>query len=373
MNREYRRPHLSGLRRFSAGLMTIGCLHLLAGCSTASYYGQAAQGHLQLMQQREPIEQVLSDPSRDEKLQQRLALALQARQFASSQLGLPDNQSYRLYADIQRPVVMWNVFITPEFSLAPQLQCFPVAGCVAYRGFYDLGRARGAAATEQLAGMETWIGGVEAYSTLGWFDDPILSSMLQRDDQQLAAVIFHELAHQRLYVSDDTAFNESFASFVEQEGLRQWLASRGEELLDPSRSCRREQFVALVMATRKRLEVLYGSSQSPLEMRQAKQIEFERMREAYRQMNLPADRRIDAWMAGPMNNAKLLPFGLYDQWVPAFAALFRQSGQEWALFYKQMQKLADLPPVERQARLQQLQSISVTPSVVEPVCAAGFS
>jgi predicted aminopeptidase len=345
-------------------MLTIGCLHLLAGCSTASYYGQAAQGHLQLLQQREPIEQVLNDPSRDEKLQQRLALALQARQFASSQLGLPDNQSYRLYADIQRPVVMWNLFITPEFSLAPQLQCFPVAGCVAYRGFYDLDRARGAAATEQLAGMDIWIGGVEAYSTLGWFDDPILSSMLQRDDQQLAAVIFHELAHQQLYVSDDTAFNESFASFVEQEGLRQWLASRGELPADPSRSCRREQFVALVMATRVRLEALYGSDQPPVQMRQAKQAEFERMRKAYRQMNHPKDPRIEAWMAGLMSNAKLLPFGLYDQWVAGLAELFQQSGQSWARFYLRVQSLADVAPAERQRRLLELMPAVEAPCAV---------
>lgn len=339
---------------------------LLGGCSTADYYSQTVQGHLALMQQREPIEQVLADPSRDEHVQQRLALALQARDFASNQLGLPDNQSYRLFADIQRPVLMWNVFVTPEFSLAPQLQCFPVAGCVAYRGYYDLNRARGAAALEQHKGNDSWIGGVEVYSTLGWFDDPILSSMLQRNDQQLAAVIFHELAHQQLYVADDTAFNESFASFVEQEGLRQWLASRDEVLLEPSRHCQRQQFVARVMVTRERLAVLYDSDLPPHAMRQAKQAEFERLREDYRQLNHPADRRIDAWLAGPMNNAKLLPFGLYDQWVPAFAELFVQSGQHWAAFYQQVQQLADLPPADRHARLQALQSSTGGHGAAEP-------
>lgn len=372
MNRQYRRPPWSGLRRFRAGLIAVVGVHWLTACSTVDYYAQAAQGHLALMQQREPIDALLADPSRDAHLQQRLALALQAREFASSQLGLPDNQSYRLYADIQRPVLLWNLFVTPEFSLAPQLQCFPVAGCVAYRGYYDLDRARGAAAGEQLAGRETWIGGVEAYSTLGWFDDPLLSSMLQRNDQQLAAVIFHELAHQQLYVTDDTAFNESFASFVEQEGLRQWLVSRSEVLLEPSRACRRQQFVALVLATRERLAVLYGSDQPPAAMRQAKQAEFERLREAYRQMNHPADRRIDAWLAGPMNNAKLLPFGLYDQWLPAFAELFAQSGQRWPLFYEQVQQLADLPPTERHARLQALHSGSGESGAAESACAAEF-
>ncbi len=363
MSEQYRAQVMAGLRCVSISPVTrpwilVLCL-LLGGCSTLDYYTQMGRGHLQLLQQREPIDQVLADPARDAVLRQRLGLALQARRFASSQLGLPDNQSYRVYADIQRPVVLWNVFVTPEFSLAPELQCFPVAGCVAYRGYYDLSRARGAAALEQQAGMDSWIGGVEAYSTLGWFDDPILSSMLRRDDQQLAAVIFHELAHQQLYVSGDTAFNESFASFVEQEGLRQWLVSRAELSADPLHACRRQQFSALVMQVRARLETVYASGLTPSEMRAAKQAEFARMRATYRQLRAargPADRRFDAWMEGPMNNAKLLPFGLYEQWVPAFAVLFRQSGQNWPRFYQRVQGLADLPPGERLQRLQRLNS-----------------
>ena len=301
MSEQYRAQVMAGLRCVSISPVTrpwilVLCL-LLGGCSTLDYYAQMGRGHLQLLQQREPIDQVLADPARDAVLRQRLGLALQARRFASSQLGLPDNQSYRVYADIQRPVVLWNVFVTPEFSLAPELQCFPVAGCVAYRGYYDLSRARGAAALEQQAGMDSWIGGVEAYSTLGWFDDPILSSMLRRDDQQLAAVIFHELAHQQLYVSGDTAFNESFASFVEQEGLRQWLVSRAELSADPLHACRRQQFSALVMQVRARLETVYASGLTPSEMRAAKQAEFARMRATYRQLRAargPADRRFDA-------------------------------------------------------------------------------
>ena len=146
---------------------------------------------------------------------------------SSAQLSLPDNGSYRLYADIGRPFVVWNVFATAEFSLSPELHCFPIAGCVAYRGFYSQGRARGAAALLNQQGLDTYLGGVEAYSTLGWFDDPILNTMLRWSDERLVAVIFHELAHQQLYVADDTAFNESFASFVEHEGLRQWRAARG--------------------------------------------------------------------------------------------------------------------------------------------------
>ena len=358
MSRQYHPGLPAGLRRTdSAFLAVLLAVALLSGCSSLDYYAQAGRGHLQLMQQREPIEQVLADPSRDVRLQQRLALALQARQFASSRLALPDNASYRSYAEIGRPAVLWNVFVTPEFSLAPQLQCFPIAGCVAYRGYYDQGRARGAAALAQETGMDSWVGAVEAYSTLGWFDDPILSSMLRRDDQQLAAVIFHELAHQQLYVGDDTAFNESFASFVEQEGLRQWLASRGEAPREPQLACRHRQFVALVMQTRERLDALYARRMPTAAMRQAKQAEFARLQADYRQLRdgpWQGKGYYDSWMAGPMNNAKLLPFGLYDQWVPAFAVLFAQSGQQWPAFYSRVAVLAELPAAARQARLQDL-------------------
>src|SRR5690606_34424926 len=195
---------------------------LTSGC--ASYYGQLAQGQWQLLRDRQPLERVIADPATDPALQRRLALAGQARDFASARLGLPDNGSYRSYVELDRPFVVWNVFATEEFSVEPRQHCFPIAGCVAYRGYFRLGRARGAAALLAAEGLDTWVAPVDAYSTLGWFDDPLLSSMLRRDDARLAGVIFHELAHQQLYLPGDTAFNESYASFVEQEGLRQWLA-----------------------------------------------------------------------------------------------------------------------------------------------------
>ncbi len=200
---------------------------LLNGCTSAGYYSQLVGGQLRLLQAREPIDQVIADPARDAQLKAHLAQAREARTFASDHLHLPNNKSYRLYADIGRPFVVWNVFTTPEFSLAPQNHCFPIAGCVAYRGYYSQGAARGEAALQRLQGMDVSIGGVEAYSTLGWFNDPILSSMMHWGDERLATLIFHELAHQRFYVKDDTEFNESFATFVEQEGSRQWRASRG--------------------------------------------------------------------------------------------------------------------------------------------------
>ena len=275
----------------------------------------------------------------------------------ASNLHLPDNQSYRLYADIGRPFVVWNVFATPEFSLKPVNHCFPIAGCVAYRGYYSQSAARGEAALQRLQGMDVSIGGVEAYSTLGWFNDPIISSMMGWGDERLATLIFHELAHQRFYVKDDTEFNESFATFVEQEGTRQWRAYRHLPPDNNAQARQRDQFIELVLKTRARLEKLYTLPLPTEQMRQRKAAEFERLRREYRQLRdsqWAADKRYDAWINAPMNNARLLPFGLYDQWVPAFAALFHQEGGDWLKFYAAVEKLGALPTDERKAALKVL-------------------
>jgi len=330
---------------------------LLNGCTSASYYSQLANGQLQLLRAREPVSSVIADPARDQKLRTHLEQSQKARTFASQQLHLPDNQSYRLYADIGRPFVVWNVFATPEFSLKPVNHCFPIAGCVAYRGYYSQSAARGAAALQRLQGMDVSIGGVEAYSTLGWFNDPIISSMMGWGDERLATLIFHELAHQRFYVKDDTEFNESFATFVEQEGTRQWRAYRQLPPDNNAQARQRDQFTELVLKTRTRLEKLYTLPLPTEQMRQRKAAEFERLRSEYRQLRdsqWDADKRYDAWIYAPMNNARLLPFGLYDQWVPAFAALFHQENGDWLKFYAAVEKLGALPTDERKAALKAL-------------------
>jgi predicted aminopeptidase len=329
----------------------------LNGCASVSYYGQLASGQLQLLRAREPISTVIADPGRDQLLRAHLIQSQKARTFASQQLHLPDNQSYRLYADIGRPFVVWNVFATPEFSLTPQNHCFPIAGCVAYRGYYSQSAARGEAALQRLQGMDVSIGGVEAYSTLGWFNDPIISSMMAWGDERLATLIFHELAHQRFYVKDDTEFNESFATFVEQEGTRQWRAFRGLAPDSGAQVQQRDQFIQLVLDTRTRLERLYTLPLPADQMRQRKADEFERLRGEYRQLRdsrWAGDKRYDAWINAPMNNARLLPFGLYDQWVPAFAALFRQEAGDWVKFYAAVEKLGALPAGERKVALKAL-------------------
>jgi predicted aminopeptidase len=335
----------------------LAALLLLGGCSTLNYYGHLVRGQVQLLQASQPVAALLRDPQVDAGLKRRLILTQQARDFASARLGLPDNRSYRRYADIQRPFVVWNLFATAEFSVKPKLHCFPIAGCVAYRGYFSLGRGRGAAALLQQQGFDTYLGGVGAYSTLGWFDDPLLNTMLRWNDERLVAVLFHELAHQQLYVADDTAFNESFATFVEREGLRQWQQAQGLPAADPRAAKQHEQFSALVLASRARLEQLYARDLAADAMRAAKQAEFERLRQEYRalrQREWGGQGRYDAWIAAPLNNAKLLPFGLYDKWVPAFAALFAEVGGDWPRFYQRVAALGELPAEARTRALEAL-------------------
>lgn len=345
------------LDRVFTGLVPVALGVLLSGCSSVSYYGQLAEGQWQLLRARQPLDRVIESTATSPVLRQRLLFAEKARAFASAQLKLPDNGSYRVYADLGRPYVVWNVFATPELSLQPVTHCFPIAGCVAYRGYYRQGAARGAAALMRQEGLDVYVGGVEAYSTLGWFDDPILSTMAGWGDERLATVIFHELAHQRFYVQDDTEFNESFASFVEQEGTRQWRAARGLAAIDEVGARQREQFTRLVLASRERLQAIYAGPLDEGGKRAAKQAEFERLRRKYREVrdrDWGGDRRFDAWIFAPLNNAKLLPFGLYDQWVPAFSKLFDEVGGDWGLFYERVEALGRMPIEQRKAVLGRL-------------------
>ncbi|WP_153789029.1 aminopeptidase [Pseudomonas sp. EMN2] len=348
-----------GLDRVFTRLVPVALGVLLSGCSSLGYYGQLAEGQWQLLRARQPVAQVIDDPATRPELRQHLLFAQQARVFASEQLKLPDNGSYRVYAELGRPYVVWNVFATPELSLQPVTHCFPIAGCVAYRGYYQQGAARGAAALMRQQGLDVYVGGVEAYSTLGWFDDPILSSMAAWGDERLATVIFHELAHQRFYVQDDTEFNESFASFVEQEGTRQWRAARGLAAVEERGAGQRDAFIRLVLASRERLQAIYAGPLDEAGKRMAKQAEFERLRREYREVrdrDWAGDRRFDAWIFAPMNNAKLLPFGLYDQWVPAFSQLFKEVGGDWLVFYQRVEALGRLPIEQRKSALAELAS-----------------
>jgi predicted aminopeptidase len=200
---------------------------LLGGCQSIGYYSQVVSGQIGIWLNQRDIEAVLTDPSVDAQTKARLQAASQARDFASRVLKLPKNDSYSRYVDLGRDYVVWNVVVTPRYSVDALQSCFPVAGCVSYRGYYKKQAALDYAQQQTQAGQDTYVGGVSAYSTLGWFDDPLLSSMLARSDAAIAGLVFHELAHQRVYIKNDTRFNESFATAVEQIGLRQWAAGQG--------------------------------------------------------------------------------------------------------------------------------------------------
>lgn len=327
------------------------CLLLLLavvapGCATLGYYAHLGQGQAALMRQRVPIAALLEDAGTDSVLRARLAEVLDARAFAVARLGLPDNRSYTGYVALDRPWVSWAVYAAPEFSVVPVTHCFPFAGCVPYRGYFDPARAQRAAARLAAEGHDTWIGGVPAYSTLGWFADPVFSSMLRGGQDALIEVVFHELAHQRLYLPGDAAFNESMASFVGREGLRAWRAERGEPPPDPGRAQREQAFVARALALRDELAALYARPLAPDTLRILKAAHIAGFRSWYRDLRAgpwAGETRFDAFMAQPIGNAALAPFALYDRWEPAFAALFADAGGDWTAFHARVDAVARMP------------------------------
>lgn len=354
-----------GLKKIRALLPVLLAATQTAGCAALGYYAHLANGQMDLLARRESIEWIVEDPKRDAGLRRRLALVLDARRFAVATLDLPDNGSYTLYADIGRPYVVWNVFATPEFSLEAVESCFPLAGCLAYRGYYDKAHAQKQAQALREKGYDVEVGGVPAYSTLGWFDDPVLSSMMRWNDAELIGTVFHELGHQRLYVKDDTTFNESYARFVEQQGLRDFFSAGRIDAADSAVARRREaQFVALVVEARRTLAAIYSQPLSPEAMREQKAQAFAQLRrdyEALREGEWNGDRDYAGWFARDLNNASLLPVGLYDEWVPAFSALFAQSGRDWIRFHAACAELGRLDAVERKRRLADLQAAASEP------------
>jgi len=288
---------------------------VLSGCETLAYYGQAAGGHLALMARARPVVEVDADPA----LRERLKTAVAIRDFASRELQLPDNGSYRSYADLGRPYAVWTVVAAPEFSLEPLQSCFLFAGCVSYRGYYDRAAAERYATELRAAGNDVVVYGVPAYSTLGWFDDPLLSTFIGYPDADLARLIFHELAHRLLYVKNDTTFNESFAVAVEREGLRRWLAAQGREAA-PARSPAPQ-----IAEVRARLEALYRTRLAPQAMRERKRAELEALR--------PVMARMPAFEGQEPSNAFLASYATYTELLPAFETLLAEANGDLPAFY----------------------------------------
>jgi predicted aminopeptidase len=321
----------------------------LSGC----YLLESAAGQIELTNKEQPISQVLADPDTSPALRHELTAVRDIRQFASAELKLPDNGSYKSYADLERRYVVWNVYAAPEFSVEPKTWCFPFVGCVAYRGYFDELQAQRYAYQLRQQGYDVLVGGVAAYSTLGHFHDPVLNTMLGWDESELAAIIFHELAHQLLYVPGDSAFNEAFATTVEREGVRRWLARQGRPIDEKefaARDRRAREVARLVAQARGRLKALYSSGQSPRELRAAKVAEFDRVRAEY--AALPGAESGYTWLFGPdLNNAALSSVATYYDCVPGFEARLRAVDGDLPRFYAAARALAQEPADARRAQL----------------------
>lgn len=332
---------------------------LAGGCSTLGYYAQSISGHLAMMRAARPIPDVVADPATSEWLRQRLLRARAIRAFASRELGLPDNASYTEYADLHRPYVVWNVFATPELSLELKQWCYPVVGCAGYRGYFDRADAERTAAELRTQGYDVNVAGIPAYSTLGWLPDPLLNTFIGGSEGQLASMVFHELAHQVVFVGGDTTFNESFATAVEREGVRRWLAANDDAALRQSYAefaQRRQQFIDLLLKYRDRLEALYSSGATDEVKRAEKRVLFAGLRTDYGQLKASwgGFAGYDRFFAEDLTNAHVAAFGAYNNLVPAFDTLLVHCGGDLPCLYQEVRRLARLNKDERQAELEAL-------------------
>ena len=327
-----------------------------SGCDTTRYYAQAIQGQLSLISKRKPIHKLLMAPHIPPGLKARFKTIREIRDFAQNQLLLTVDGNYRDYVELNRPYVVWAVYAAPEFSLAPHTWCYPLVGCLSYRSYFSEDRADRYAVGLRDEGYDVYVQGVAAYSTLGWFDDPILSSFVDYSDADLAALIFHELAHRVLFIAGDTHFNEGFATAVEQEGMRRWMIKRQtpEAYLDyMKRHNRDRQFVKLVMAYRQELEAAYTRKRSPKDMRKIKALTIERLRKAYQKLKKEWDgySGYDNWFNQPVNNAQINTVSTYHALVPGFLHLLKTTSGNLQRFYQRCKQLAKEPMAERNRRL----------------------
>ena len=343
-------------------LLLIALAAALAGCTGVGYYAESLNGHLKIMAARQDVAGLVADPGTPAELRARMASASAIRQFASDELGLPDNSSYRSYVDLGRDYVTIAVYAAPEFSLAPVAKCFPVFGCVPYQGFFSVDKARKAAAALQAQGLDVHVSGVTAYSTLGWTSDPLLSTMFRDDETSVAALIFHELAHQRVYVQDDSAFNEAFAGAVEVSGVRKWLRTAGDaeglRRFEAGR-VRSADFLGLIAEARKELHAVYSGPGTAAEKRAGKAAAIERLRQRYRRMR---KRRwdgysgYDGWFGAPINNARLAATSVYNDLVPPFLRLLELCGGDYGRFYGAVERIGGLERDDRVGALEAAKS-----------------
>jgi predicted aminopeptidase len=350
--------------------LIVAVVAALSSCTSTRYLLQAADGEWHVIHERKPIVQVIDDPRTSRPMILELADVREARNFASRELKLPDNDSYRTYVNINRPYVVWNVVAAPALSVQPKQWCFPIAGCVAYRGYFHEQDARNFAAGLKRRGYDVVIEGVPAYSTLGKLPDPVMSTMMRYGSDEVASMIFHELAHQLLYVQNDSRFDEAFAVTVENEGLKRWLEYRGQ----PARIAEFEQqraeerqFVALLRHTRDRLARLYASvDPRPEKLRRKQQIFADLAADIHAlehrlQVRAPL---YDQWIANGLNNADLASVDTYYDCVPGFERLLQQENGDLPRFYAAARELSREPKAKRDAQL--CSNPSLTTTVADP-------
>jgi predicted aminopeptidase len=338
-----------------------GVTALVGGCAQIGYFAQAAHGQFSLLADARPIDEWLASPDVEDKVKGKLAKVKEIRKFAASELGLPDNDSYTTYADLKRPFVMWNVVATPELSLKPMEWCFPVAGCVNYRGYYSKADAQAYAAELRSEKFDVDISGVPAYSTLGWFKDPVLSTFIQYPDGELARLVFHELAHQMVYVAGDSRFNEAFAVAVEEAGVERWLTLHGDDKMRRGYAMyegRKHDFLALLLKHRQALKVNYDSDASDAEKRKQKAAIFRALKEDYLVLkeSWGGYGGYDRWFGEPLSNAHLASIATYHDLVPAFRALLVQK-KDLRSFYQAVRELSALNKEERNRQLAALANV----------------
>jgi len=321
---------------------------------SACYYMQAARGQYDVMRRREPIDEVITAEETPAALAARLRLVEAARQFSIDELGLPDNGSYRSFADLERDYALWNVIAAPELSLQPKQWCYPIVGCVSYRGYFSEAKARRLGKQLGEDGYDVVVGGVAAYSTLGRFDDPILNTMMHWEDVDLVAVMFHELAHQVIYIKDDSGFNESFATAVEEFGVERWLLQRDRSAEIDAYHARRElqrRLMQLIAQARDDLETIYASGVALEVMRTSKQQRLQQLSDSAFQAYENDARTAPDWWRDDLNNARLASMTLYHGLLPAFRALLAQCDGDLQCFYAEAAAIAELDKNERDARL----------------------
>jgi len=334
----------------------------VSACSSFGYYMDLMAGHSELLEQRKPVAEILADRNTKLKLRNLLETSQNIRDFASKSLDLPDNDSYRMYADLKRRYAVWNVVAAKEFSIEPKKWCFLFIGCLSYRGYFSKADAAAYASELKKEGYDVYVAGAMAYSTLGWFDDPLLNTMMVKSEAHRAGIVFHELAHQVVYIDNDSAFNEAFATAVEEEGIRRWLLNKGQHdqyqayLLDKKRDSELNQ---LLQVTREKLKQLYKSKKSVVEKRREKKYIFAFMQKKYSQLKKSWNgyNAYDKWMSQELNNSHLLLIATYHDLVPFFKNLLIEQNNKLPNFYAAVRELGELDKEVRKTKYHQINRI----------------